>query len=466
MPLNSKEKVADSALVGQVVNASIDLSATPFVLARGAESQSGVLSTVLRKPEARAYITAVRNQLDEALGRWWGYSQVPGPELLRDGLLLLEAGDDLVESQRSLLLRAALSCGKGMVTAMRHQRDPERTASILKDALLDPNDPLPPEKLWWLQHEDDAQAEWSSSLRAELKATLPTTIEPTRTLTKIALAQLESKRPLQVQDISHSEQKLSIALPRIPTLQWPLSRWAILSLVAVAASLLYFWQQRSALSADMVEVPAGSYLMRDAGGQTATPQEIPAFLLDRNEVTQRDYRLCVQAKHCRPINQLTNQSGLDNYPVANVDWQQANTFCTWLGKRLPILAEWQVAASFAPATQRYFGYPWGDTFVSTLTNGRAAQRGGVQAVGSYHPRGDSPLGVMDMAGNVAEWTADSSGEAEQGWAAGGSFINEAAALQSFARQSLAKNTVAPWLGFRCAVTIPDASAGEDAAPAP
>ncbi len=74
-----------------------------------------------------------------------------------------------------------------------------------------------------------------------------------------------------------------------------------------------------------------------------------------------------------------------------------------------------------------------------------------QTVGLYHPQGDSPFGLMDMAGNVAEWTATSV-DADAGvnyLVKGGSFQDQPAALLTAAAQPEADKMAAPWLGFRC-----------------
>lgn len=113
----------------------------------------------------------IRQSLDIAIRRWWERHELPPLELLRDGLLFLEQGGDLNESQRSILLRTALNRGKGVLTALRHQANPERTSILLNDALLTVGSQWTENDLQqWLLHDPHADR-WRDLLRMELMAT-------------------------------------------------------------------------------------------------------------------------------------------------------------------------------------------------------------------------------------------------------------------------------------------------------
>lgn len=164
-----------------------------------------------------------------------------------------------------------------------------------------------------------------------------------------------------------------------------------------------------------VYIPAGTFRM---GGfdVRAVPDEFPAhdvtldaYWMDQLEVTNAMYRSCVSAGACTlPQNFGTARKAdyfynpeFKDYPVVYVTWGQAKTYCEWAGRRLPTEAEWERAARGDDMRT----FPWGEdkpdyrfaNFNMLVTD--------TSRVGSY-PLGASPFGVLDMAGNVAEWTSD------------------------------------------------------------
>jgi formylglycine-generating enzyme required for sulfatase activity len=161
----------------------------------------------------------------------------------------------------------------------------------------------------------------------------------------------------------------------------------------------------------LVFVPAGEFLMGSTendldADSDEKPQHtvyLDAFWIDRTEVTNDMYRLCVEAGDCtEPVHSPRyHLSDYGNHPALGISWDQAIDYCSWAGRRLPTEAEWEKAARGTDGRL----YPWGmdppdssrlnfDHLVDDTTE-----------VASY-PRGASPYGVLDMAGNVWEWVAD------------------------------------------------------------
>lgn len=179
-------------------------------------------------------------------------------------------------------------------------------------------------------------------------------------------------------------------------------------------------------TSEMVTIPAGNFLLgcdpahNDnlgclADELPAQSVQLPEYRIDKTEVTNGDYAQCVAAGACTSptaLNSDTHQKyygapEFANFPVIFVSWKQAKAYCAWVGKRLPTEAEWEKAARGA---EKPNAYPWGDaTPTCSLANARQAASlencsDDTRPVGNY-PDGASPYGVLDMAGNVWEWTA-------------------------------------------------------------
>jgi formylglycine-generating enzyme required for sulfatase activity len=175
----------------------------------------------------------------------------------------------------------------------------------------------------------------------------------------------------------------------------------------------------------MAQVPAGWFIRGSARTDPeARPDETPqqlvfldTYYLDRHPVTNADYERFVQAAGHRPPPHWRGgavPAGQESHPVVCVNWYDAASYAAWTGKRLPTEAEWEQAACggllLDGATEAnpmpWRRYPWGDHF----DPGRCATSdSGVWEpvpVGAYSPTGDSPYGLVDMAGNVWEWVTD------------------------------------------------------------
>jgi formylglycine-generating enzyme required for sulfatase activity len=178
------------------------------------------------------------------------------------------------------------------------------------------------------------------------------------------------------------------------------------------------------------------------------PDELPAFTIDRTEVTQAAYQKCIEAKICSaPAGGFSPADACLN-PVVNVSWKQAGQYCAWLDKRLPTEAEWEKAAR--GSDERLF--PWGDDAPTCeLANFEGCGLRSAEPVAS-HPSGASPYGVLDMAGNVREWIFDreeSRSRQPKRGIRGGMFTDDGMHLRAARRQWGDVSVSDIGIGFRC-----------------
>jgi len=166
----------------------------------------------------------------------------------------------------------------------------------------------------------------------------------------------------------------------------------------------------------MCLIPAGSFWMGcnsmvdgDCSGDEKPYHEVTlsAYFIDKTEVTQGEYKKCVDAGECGPPSCNWDPTGTPNRPVVCVDWTQAGEYCAWAGKRLPTEAEWEKAARGTDGRK----YPWGNEDAtcdySVMDNGTdGCGTESTWDVCSKSPAGDSPYGLCDMSGNVWEWVSD------------------------------------------------------------
>jgi len=157
---------------------------------------------------------------------------------------------------------------------------------------------------------------------------------------------------------------------------------------------------------DFVPIPAGNFLMGENAddkfaGDTERPRHavrVEPFLLARTPVTIGEFR------NFRPEHEPGQPAG---WPAAMVSWDDAAGYCGWLGggSRLPTEAEWEFAARAGTTTP----YPWGDAITPSHANYYYAEDGRKIGCGHRTPPGRFPpnaFGLLDMLGNVCEWTQD------------------------------------------------------------
>jgi gamma-glutamyl hercynylcysteine S-oxide synthase len=188
----------------------------------------------------------------------------------------------------------------------------------------------------------------------------------------------------------------------------------------------------SATPKNMIRIAGGSYVFRvrgievegsdDVGVDVQFPwensprrfhehhMELKTYYIDKYPVSNAEFKTFLDATHYRPKDDLNFlrdwkngaiPAGWENKPVTWVSIEDARAYANWAGKRLPHEWEWQFAAQ--GNDDRI--YPWGNSWdakaVPEPDPGRTMR--GPDNVDA-HPSGASPSGVMDMVGNVWQWT--------------------------------------------------------------
>ena len=192
----------------------------------------------------------------------------------------------------------------------------------------------------------------------------------------------------------------------------------------------------------MVLIPAGTFKMGCDTAEEESPAhelDLPAFYMGKHEVTNRQWKQFVDAipqwQKGRADPKLVEAGYLHywdgnayppelaNHPAVSLSWFAAKAYCTWAGGRLPSEADWEKAARGTDGR----ACPWGSEWDRTRCNssflwaerdfpsqdawqrwkqGQGRGMGATMKVGSFR-RAASPYGLLDMAGNVWEWTSSS-----------------------------------------------------------
>jgi formylglycine-generating enzyme required for sulfatase activity len=224
---------------------------------------------------------------------------------------------------------------------------------------------------------------------------------------------------------------------------------------------------------DMVPLPGGSFAM----GSSEDPSEKPAhrvtvkpFAIGKYPVTVREWKACVAAKAC--VFEAA-AAGDDDLPAANLSWNDAQQFASWLAQtthksyRLPSEAEWEYAARANTETKFW----WGNLIVAGKANckgcGDPYDGAAPLKVGQFAA---NPFGLYDMGGGVAQWVADCYHKDFQGapsdgsaWVGGdcfthvlkgGSWRNDPGYLRPASRDQYDTAVRYPTHGFRVARSEP------------
>ena len=258
----------------------------------------------------------------------------------------------------------------------------------------------------WLTSPDAADLGYSETLPALVQASRATIEEAKREKEAARQRELEQTRALVEVERQRAEAQ-SRAARRL--------RWlvALLALLALVAPGIWSYRQVLRLMArgEMVLLSGGHATIGSAE-EVAFDDETPIwstdvapFKIERFEVSNWQYRLCVRAGACTEPQDTSSykRNGLSDYPVVTVTAFQAAAYCRWLERRLPSEVEWEWAARGPEG----YAWPWGDVPPDEERINISFGPSGEESLHEVdsHRTGATPDGVFNLTGNVMEWTA-------------------------------------------------------------
>ncbi|HLX64293.1 MAG TPA: SUMF1/EgtB/PvdO family nonheme iron enzyme [Planctomycetota bacterium] len=204
----------------------------------------------------------------------------------------------------------------------------------------------------------------------------------------------------------------------------------------------------------MTVIAAGAYL----SGEKKSPRTLRAYAIDVLPVTEKNFRDFLKETGREPVpdGPGSRVPKYDRHPVVNVTWREAEEYAAHYGKRLPTIYEWEKAARGKDGRK----FPYGNEYVAQTGRLRASAPNSAPGkegpketapVGTF-PQGASPYGVLDMAGNVLEWTSTARRQGERIFRAakGACFLDGSVELSRCASMQFKKpDARESHLGFRC-----------------
>ncbi|MCP4642874.1 MAG: SUMF1/EgtB/PvdO family nonheme iron enzyme [bacterium] len=218
---------------------------------------------------------------------------------------------------------------------------------------------------------------------------------------------------------------------------------------------------REVSTENMVYMEGGSFLMGCDAQRTETPEfeaTVKPFYIDRHPVTTHEYgEFLEETGHAPPKYWGQDDLSGADQPVVGVTWDDACAYAAWAGKQLPTEEQWEYAAR-GKGNRRY---PWGSQEPDPMRC-NYGEHLSTPSIVTMHEEGGTPDGVLDMGGNVYEWTQDrflpyavklkpgKGGRDEpRRTVRGGSWRSTSHELRCSWRQGLFPESQSSAVGFRC-----------------
>ena len=191
-------------------------------------------------------------------------------------------------------------------------------------------------------------------------------------------------------------------------------------------------KQHSIYAPQLVEIPGGPFYMGSTVAQLKEMQELglnrdvaswespmvtvelSTYLISKYPITNIEYKAFIRdTDYKEPVGWEDGEpTEANDHPIVRVSWHDAENFCKWLSEKterrfsLPTEAQWEKASRGS----EHRLYPWGEKWNNAVLNSLETGLLKTTPVGFFSPRGDSPYGIADMAGNVWEWCQDTFNE--------------------------------------------------------
>lgn len=203
----------------------------------------------------------------------------------------------------------------------------------------------------------------------------------------------------------------------------------------------------------MTVIPKAEHWISTGKPREISRRALGAFAVDQTEVSHYQYEKCVAAQACPPLSAMPADL---NMPVTHVGFGTAEAFCKFAGKTLPTEEQWEAAARFGSDSDGI-----ADVAVSCETVHCGSDKGGeCRKVNPPHPQsvfgrmnGANRGHILNMLGNVREWTQTVGKDNQMRVTKGGSYLTPKKAIGSGAREETRANEGAPDLGFRCVMEL-------------
>ena len=203
----------------------------------------------------------------------------------------------------------------------------------------------------------------------------------------------------------------------------------------------------------MTVVPAARHWISTEKSDELHQVELPAFAIDQVETSYFQYAKCVEAGKCPPLARVPDDL---NMPVTGLGFGSADAFCRFAGKELPTAEQWEAAARFGGEDNGITNVDVTCTNIrfGTRKNGECRQKTPAPESVFLRVQSGNPGHILNMLGNVREWTATADPQDPQKrLTKGGSYLSDRAEVNIGAALAVSANAGAEDVGFRCIRTM-------------